>query len=221
MYYLVVKGDKPNETRFKRDQAVTISDSPDGPFRIQPDPVIDYIDTEDMSIWFDKERDRFYGIFHSNDEGQFMGMVTSQDGISWKKAADYWMMPKKVLMQDGSYHIADRLERPFVFYEEGKPRVLSLAARLGDESYNILIPIQNSPYPIPNKKQLAWQEAEMGAVFHYDLHVFDGKKYGQGGNRINPVPDYQIFQSRKTQYRSMDQGSQGRRVYICDPDCYA
>ena len=196
-YYLVVKGDKPNEKRFIRNQAVAISDKPDRPFEIQSQPVIDYIDTEDMSIWYDKDKARFYGIFHSNHDGQFIGLVTSVDGIKWKKAADYWMMPKKVLKEDGSFYVADRLERPFVFYEAGKPQVLSLAARKGNESYNILIPIKNSPYPLPNKKQLAWQEAEMGAVFHYDLHVFDGVKYGQGGNRIDPVTDYQIFNPTK------------------------
>ncbi|MCG8308351.1 MAG: alpha-L-fucosidase [Cytophagales bacterium] len=192
-YHLVVKGDKPNEKRFIRDQAIAISDHPAGPFEMQPDPVIDYIDTEDMSIWYDQGRGRFYGVFHSNHEGRFIGMVTSSDGKSWKKAADYWMMPKQVLMKDGSYHIADRLERPFVYFEDGEPRVLSLAAQRGNESYNIQIPIRNTAYPLPNRKQLAWQEAEMGAVFHYDLHVFDGKKYGQGGNRIDPVKDYQIF----------------------------
>ncbi|MEM9329106.1 MAG: alpha-L-fucosidase [Bacteroidota bacterium] len=50
--------------------------------------------------------------------------------------------------------------------------------------------------PKPNPAQLAWQQAEMGAVFHYDLHVFDGEQYAQNGpngNRTNPVPDYQIF----------------------------
>lgn len=50
--------------------------------------------------------------------------------------------------------------------------------------------------PIPNKAQLAWQEAELGAVFHYDLHVFDGAKYqqnGSAGNRTNPVFNYQSF----------------------------
>jgi len=47
--------------------------------------------------------------------------------------------------------------------------------------------------PLPNARQLAWQEAELGVVFHYDLHVFDGKKYGQGGNRITPIADYNIF----------------------------
>lgn len=47
--------------------------------------------------------------------------------------------------------------------------------------------------PLPKASQLAWQEAEMGVVFHYDLHVFDGQVYGQGNNRINPVEDYNIF----------------------------
>ncbi|MGD9328371.1 MAG: alpha-L-fucosidase, partial [Cyclobacteriaceae bacterium] len=192
-YYLVVKGDKPNETRFIRNQAVAFSEKPDGPFTIMPDPVIDYIDTEDVSIWYDEVRGRFYGIFHSNEEGGFIGLITSADGINWKKAVDYWMMPKKVRLEDGTYHTADRLERPFVYYEDGAPRVLSLAARKGNESYNILIPIRNPEYPLPNKNQLAWQKAEMGAVFHYDLHVFDNKKYKQADNRVNPVDDYQIF----------------------------
>ena len=51
--------------------------------------------------------------------------------------------------------------------------------------------------PIPNKAQLAWHRAELGAVFHYDLHVFDNKKYRQTGNRTNPVADYQVFNPQK------------------------
>lgn len=47
--------------------------------------------------------------------------------------------------------------------------------------------------PLPNPAQLAWQQAELGVVFHYDLHVFDGENYGQGKNRIEPVKDYNIF----------------------------
>lgn len=46
---------------------------------------------------------------------------------------------------------------------------------------------------IPKSHQLKWHEAEMGAVFHYDLHVFDGIRYGQGNNRINPIEDYNLF----------------------------
>lgn len=47
--------------------------------------------------------------------------------------------------------------------------------------------------PLPNHAQLAWQEAEMGVVFHYDLHVFDSSLYQQAGNRITPIVDYNIF----------------------------
>lgn len=189
-YYLVIKGDKPNEKRFIRNQAVAISETPAGPFIIQEKPVIDYIDTEDMSIWYDETRNRFYGVFHTHG---FIGMVTSEDGINWKKSNEYVLMRKEVRMKDGSVLIPDRLERPFIYHENGKPKVLSLAVKKDNDSYSIFIPIEEVTYPKPNKRQLAWQEAELGVVFHYDLHVFDGKKYGQGGNRIDPIPDYQIF----------------------------
>ncbi len=189
-YYLIVKGDKPNEKRFIRNQAVAISEKPNGPFILQEKPVIDYLDTEDMSIWYDEERARFYGVFHA--EG-FIGLVTSQDGINWKKSNEYVLMQKKIILENGHILIPDRLERPFIYHENGRPKVLSLSVKKGDESYSVFIPIKENPYPTPNKRQLAWQEAELGVVFHYDLHVFDGKKYGQGGNRIDPVWDYQIF----------------------------
>jgi len=47
--------------------------------------------------------------------------------------------------------------------------------------------------PIPTQAQLTWQQAELVAVFHYDLHVFDGKKYNQQENRITPVEDINVF----------------------------
>lgn len=46
---------------------------------------------------------------------------------------------------------------------------------------------------LPNERQVAWQQAELGVVFHYDLHVFDGKKYSQTRNRVEPMPNIQIF----------------------------
>lgn len=51
--------------------------------------------------------------------------------------------------------------------------------------------------PLPNKAQLAWQQAELGVVFHYDLHVFDTSLYKQSGNRIVPIADYNIFNPRQ------------------------
>jgi alpha-L-fucosidase len=51
--------------------------------------------------------------------------------------------------------------------------------------------------PIPTPAQINWQEAELVAVFHYDLHVFDGKRYIQSENRITPIEDYNIFNPEK------------------------
>jgi alpha-L-fucosidase len=51
--------------------------------------------------------------------------------------------------------------------------------------------------PLPKVQQIAWQEAELGVLFSYDLHVFDGKKYDQAFNRINPIEDYNIFNPGK------------------------
>lgn len=47
--------------------------------------------------------------------------------------------------------------------------------------------------PLPTSAQLNWQNAELVAVFHYDLHVFDGKKYNQAYNRTTPISDINIF----------------------------
>ena len=50
--------------------------------------------------------------------------------------------------------------------------------------YSICSFAQQQSIPVPKPHQLKWHEAEMGAVFHYDLHVFDGIRYGQGNNSI-------------------------------------
>lgn len=39
---------------------------------------------------------------------------------------------------------------------------------------------QTAGHPVPSRSQLKWHEAELGVVFHYDLHVFDGKNTGRG-----------------------------------------
>lgn len=211
-YYLIVKGDKPNEKRFIRNQAVGVSQHPDGPFEIQEKPVIDYLDTEDMSVWYDNSRDRFYGVFHTHN---YIGLVTSKNGTDWEKSNEFVLKNKEILMEDGTTLKPDRMERPFVYQEDGLPKVLSVAIKKGNDSYNVFIPIAENKVPLPNKRQLAWQEAELGVVFHYDLHVFDGLKYGQGNNRIDPVKDYQIFNPKNLDTGPMGKGCQSSWGQLC------
>ncbi|MDX1328115.1 MAG: glycoside hydrolase family protein [Arenibacter sp.] len=137
-YYLIVKGDKPNNKNFVRNQAVAISDNPVGPFIIQEKAVIDNMDTEDMSLWFDENRNRFYGVFHAH---QFIGLVTSQNGKVWKRAKNAVVMEKYVQRKNEVAIVPDRLERPFIYHEGGVPKVLTLAIKKGDESYSVFIPI--------------------------------------------------------------------------------
>ena len=75
-----------------------------------------------------------------------------------------------------------------------KFRIVFLAFLSG---FNVLLaqaPIASDiDYPVPAAHQLKWHEAELGVVFHYDLHVFDNEIYNQTANRINPVEDYNMF----------------------------
>ena len=52
---------------------------------------------------------------------------------------------------------------------------------------------QKTVLPLPTPEQVRWHEAELGVVFHYDLHVFDQVRYSQAANRIAPIADYNIF----------------------------
>ncbi len=139
LFYMIVKGDKPREKRFIRNQALAVARTPEGPFEIQPGPVIDSFDSEDCSIWYDKTRHRFYAVYHAHTE---IGLITSPDGRTWRAARHHPIMAKEVQFDDESVFKPDRLERPFVYTDEaGRARMLFVAARKGDESVNLAIPI--------------------------------------------------------------------------------
>ncbi|MGN6436345.1 MAG: glycoside hydrolase family protein [Agriterribacter sp.] len=150
-YYMIVKGDKPGEKRFIRNEAVAISSSPEGPFEVQPEPVIDYLDTEDVSMWYDNKRKRFYGIFHTTQD--FLGMVTSADGIHWKKAHEYIITNKELVMADGGIFKPQKMERPFVWTEEDEPRVLSVAVKQDDETFLVFVKLKEAEKPNDNDLQ--------------------------------------------------------------------
>lgn len=72
-----------------------------------------------------------------------------------------------------------------------KKLIFILTIILANINVSGINPIDSIPLPKPN--QLKWQEAEIGAVFHYDLHVFDSTKYSQNHNRITPIADHNIL----------------------------
>ena len=139
-YYLIVKGDEPGATTFKRNQAVAVSDYPDRDFKIQPKPVIQKWDTEDVSMWYDKKQHRQYAVFHAHT---YVGMMTSKDGINWEKADDFKIMKKEIQRTNGNTSIKpNRMERPSIFIEKNHPAVLSMAVLQGRESYIVFVPLK-------------------------------------------------------------------------------
>ncbi|MDO5968700.1 alpha/beta hydrolase-fold protein [Flavivirga aquimarina] len=140
-YYLIIKGDKPDEKRFVRNQAIAVSKTPEGPFAIHTNPVIGNLDTEDVSMWYDNEQSVFYAVFHAHS---YIGLMTSSDGLNWGKAKHYHITDKKILLEDGSFLTPGRMERPFVYTENNQPKTLCLAIKKGNDSYTIFIPLKEN-----------------------------------------------------------------------------
>lgn len=138
-YFMIVKGDKPNATGFIRNQALATAGSPVGPWTIHDEPVIDYIDTEDVSMWYDQTRNRFYAVFHVPATHAppvgFIGMITSSDGIHWEKASRYCLLEKRIPLDDGTLWTPGRMERPFVLTNDrGQPEMLYVACKEGNST---------------------------------------------------------------------------------------
>jgi len=141
-YLIIIKGDikpkEPHEHFPQRIQALGIAASPTGPFQMLPEPAIADIDTEDASIWYDSGRSMYYAVFHAHT---YIGLITSEDGIRWQRAVHYKVTGKDIKLSDGSFLEAKRLERPSVFYDNGEPRMLCVAANQHNDSRCVLVPL--------------------------------------------------------------------------------
>lgn len=138
-YFMIIKGDKPGG-KGMRSQALATASNPEGPWTIQDKPVIDNLDTEDVSMWYDQTRERFYAVFHAHT---FIGMMTSADGISWEKAKQYKLISKGIPFDDGTIWMPERMERPFVLTDEkGSPIMLYVACKRENMSANIALPLK-------------------------------------------------------------------------------
>ena len=148
-YIMIVRGDKPNikyangkwpdHNELIRSQAIALSDSPLGPWKIQPKLAVGDLNSEDPAIWYDSKRNRYYGVYHAFG---YMGMITSIDGINWEKAKHYKVLDKSLKKADGTEINANRLERPFIYVEDGIAKVLTVAVFENNQnSYSLFIPL--------------------------------------------------------------------------------
>lgn len=141
-FYLIIKGDDIKESRSIRlIQAVGTSHSPVGPFKLLEKPAFDTLPTEDASIWYDARRKRFYAIFHTLGK-DFIGLITSKDGLEWQKARHFEVCKKELALPDGSVMRIDRMERPSVYVEDGEVRMLSFAVMKGGDAFIVFLKLK-------------------------------------------------------------------------------
>lgn len=140
-YYLIIKGDKPNEKRFIRHQALAISKYPDKGFKLHSKPVIQGWDSEDMDLTYKSDESRYYALYHAHT---YIGMMQSKDGMHWQKAKDNVILPKRIKHKDKKDILPQRMERPFLYLEKQHARVLGCAIKLGNDTAIITIPLRPS-----------------------------------------------------------------------------
>lgn len=143
LFYLIVKGDDARANNSRLIQAIGTSKKPDGSFVLRDKPAFSEIPTEDVSMWYDKHRKRFYAIFHAHG-GDFIGLITSEDGINWTKAKHYQVCKKEVPLNDGTVMKVSRMERPFVYVENGEPKLLAFGVQKGNDAFIVFFQLKQN-----------------------------------------------------------------------------
>ncbi|MGL5786927.1 MAG: glycoside hydrolase family protein [Bacteroidales bacterium] len=111
-------------------------------------------EAEDPFLWKDKEG---YHVIFKDHVAKFTGekgggvMAHSQDGIKWTMDKDPKAYSRTVEFEDGEINMQGQLERPFIYFEEGKPKFIFFATMDGPggfenatRSWNMVIPVKNN-----------------------------------------------------------------------------
>lgn len=127
---------------------VALSDHPLGPFIRQPDPIFTcdevMFPAEDPFVW--TQDGRYYAILkdmngYFTDTIRALVLFESRNGLAWTRADSCVVSDRTVHFADGTVTQFDYLERPQLYLENEKPVVLFCAAREGDDTMNIHIPL--------------------------------------------------------------------------------
>jgi len=128
-----------------------IAENPEGPFIKQHKPIFtaENIDfpAEDPYVWC--QDDCIYAIVKDNigsftDAGRSLALFYSTDGLDWKLASHPLVTDLTVTWENGTTQKVRALERPQLFFEDGKPVALLCACspnETADHTFNVQIPL--------------------------------------------------------------------------------
>lgn len=148
LYKGVADGIRPKGGKVLAGMAV--ADRPEGPFEkwgpVVENPENDWA-VEDGFIW--SEGGTFFALM-KDFQGYFTkarehstALFVSGNGKDWRPHEDPLVLDRRFSFADGEAVDATYLERPQIYFENGKPRALLLACRPGPGSgtYNVRMPI--------------------------------------------------------------------------------
>lgn len=156
---MIFKGRAHTENGKYSDMALGVAYAPsiEGPYTVlngkKPIFQVDgQGEAEDPFLWKDE---RGYHAIFKDHVGKFTGergggvMAHSKDGINWEPDKDPKAYSRTVEWEDGKVEMQGQLERPFIFFEDGKPAYIFFATMDGPggfenatESWNMVIPIR-------------------------------------------------------------------------------
>jgi len=129
-----------------------IADSPTGPFVKQNKPIFSagedvLFPAEDPFVWW--QDNCFYAVVKDQksyfiNSGRSLVLFYSLDGLDWKLAKHPLITTLQINWVDGIQQNLEAVERPQVFVENGKPRILCVAVKElnSNHSYNVQIPLK-------------------------------------------------------------------------------
>ena len=132
---------------------VATSKSPTGPFIKKEKPVFtvpgEKFPAEDPFIWV--QDGTYWAIVkdingHFTHAGKSLALFSSDDGLQWHLASNPLVSRKQVDWQGRGVQEVSRLDRPQVWFENGRPAVLFCAiveTKDYSSSYNVHIPLQD------------------------------------------------------------------------------
>ncbi len=127
---------------------VARSDSPTGPYNKHPDPVLtaegDSFPAEDPFIW--TQDGKIWAIV-KDMHGSFTGaksslaLFESDNGFEWELSKHPLVSIPQIEWKENGIEVVERLERPQLWLKDGVPAVLFCAAKKGDQTFNVHIPL--------------------------------------------------------------------------------
>jgi predicted GH43/DUF377 family glycosyl hydrolase len=150
MVYKAVARKKPQPFGGPVVHLTAISEKPEGPFVKQNKPIFTSenkdFPAEDPFVWY--QDNCYYAIVKDMNgvftkAGRSLVLFYSLDGLDWKLAKHPLISDLNIKMADGTIKKLEALERPQLFFENGKLVVLLCAVNeTQGHSYNVQIPLK-------------------------------------------------------------------------------